>query len=154
MLPTFCPPMIWTIAPEFYWEPSILAADDLLKACYRKAMTPQKLWTLLFLHPLQRRHRESLKVLAGLAFFEMLSGYPRSAFQELCGGHPRGSAAVCDPNPSASISFARYRIKMTGVSETSLLNFVVFARFLALIAKVWQVSDRRKRQELTMSLFA
>ena len=30
------------------WEPSILAADDLLGACYRKAMTPKKLWTLLF----------------------------------------------------------------------------------------------------------
>ena len=27
----------------------ILAADDFLGACYRKAMTPQKLWTLLFL---------------------------------------------------------------------------------------------------------
>ena len=33
---------------------------------------------------------------------------------------------------------------MTGVSKTSLLNFVVFARFLALIAKVWQANDHRK----------
>ena len=31
-----------------YRKPSILAADDLLGACYRKAMTPKKLWTLLF----------------------------------------------------------------------------------------------------------
>ena len=32
-----------------YRKPSILAADDFLGACYRKAMTPKKLWTLLFL---------------------------------------------------------------------------------------------------------
>ena len=50
MLSTFCPPTIWTISLEFYRKPCILAADDLLGACYRKAMTPQKLWTLLFLH--------------------------------------------------------------------------------------------------------
>ena len=30
-----------------YWKPSILAADDFLEACCRKAMTPKKLWTLL-----------------------------------------------------------------------------------------------------------
>ena len=48
MLPTFCPPTIWTISLEFYRKPSILAADDFLGACYRKAMTPQKLWTLFF----------------------------------------------------------------------------------------------------------
>ena len=50
MLPTFCPPTIWTISLEFYRKPSILAADDFLGACYRKAMTPQKLLILLFLH--------------------------------------------------------------------------------------------------------
>ena len=50
MLPTFCPPTIWTTSLEFYRKPSILAADDFLGACYRKAMTPKKLWTLLFLH--------------------------------------------------------------------------------------------------------
>ena len=33
-------------------------------------------------------------------------------------------------------------IKMTGVSRMSLLIFVVFARFLALTAKFWQVNDR------------
>ena len=48
MLPTFCPPTIWTISLEFYRKPSILAADDFLGACCRKAMTPKKLWTLLF----------------------------------------------------------------------------------------------------------
>ena len=32
-----------------YRKPSILAADDVLGACYRKAMTLKKLWTLLFL---------------------------------------------------------------------------------------------------------
>ena len=48
MLPTFCPPTIWTISLEFCRKPSILAADDFLGACYRKAMTPKKLWTLLF----------------------------------------------------------------------------------------------------------
>ena len=50
MLPTFCQPTIWTTSLEFYRKPCILAADDLLGACYRKAMTPKKLWTLLFLH--------------------------------------------------------------------------------------------------------
>ena len=34
--------------------------------------------------------------------------------------------------------------------KTSLSNLVVFARFLALTAKVWQVNAHRKRQELTM----
>ena len=48
MLPTFCPPTIWAISLEFYRKLSILAADDFLGACYRKAMTPQKLWTLPF----------------------------------------------------------------------------------------------------------
>ena len=43
------------------------------------------------------------KVLAGLAFSEMLSQYPRSAFQGLCGDGQR----VCDPNPRRP--FARYR---------------------------------------------
>ena len=42
-------------------------------------------------------------------------------------------------------------IKMTGVSEMSLLNFVVLARFLALTANVWQGNDRCKRQEMTMN---
>ena len=32
-----------------------------------------------------------------------------------------------------------------------LLIFVVIAKFLALTAKVWQVNDHRKRQELTMN---
>ena len=48
MLPTFCPPTIWAISLEFYRKLSILTADDFLGACYRKAMTPKKLWTLLF----------------------------------------------------------------------------------------------------------
>ena len=41
MLPTFCPPTIWTISLEFCGKPSILAADDFLGACKRKAMTPK-----------------------------------------------------------------------------------------------------------------
>ena len=48
MLSTFCPQTIWTVSLEFCGKPSILAADDFLGACYRKTMTPQKLWTLLF----------------------------------------------------------------------------------------------------------
>ena len=43
-------------------------------------------------------------------------------------------------------------IKMPGVSKTSLLFFIVFARFPALTAKVWQVNDHRRGQELTMNL--
>ena len=40
---------------------------------------------------------------------------------------------------------------MTGVSKTPLLIFVVFAQFLALTAKFWQVNDHQQRQELTMN---
>ena len=47
-------------------------------------------------------------MLAGLAFCEMLSQYPRPAFQGFCRGRRRGSAAVCDPNPPCP--FARYRL--------------------------------------------
>ena len=46
-------------------------------------------------------------MLAGLAFCGMLSQYPRSASQRLCGGHQRRSAAVCDPNPPCP--FAQHR---------------------------------------------
>ena len=53
MLPTFCLPTIWALSLEFNRKLSILAADDLLGAYYRKAMTPQKLWTLLFF-PMQK----------------------------------------------------------------------------------------------------
>ena len=49
MLPTFCPLTIWAISLEFCRKTYILEADDFLGACYRKAMTPKKLWTLLFL---------------------------------------------------------------------------------------------------------
>ena len=42
-------------------------------------------------------------------------------------------------------------IKMTRVSKMSLLIFVVFARFLPLTARFWQVNDHRKMQELTMN---
>ena len=40
---------------------------------------------------------------------------------------------------------------MTGVSKTPLLIFVVFARFLALTAKFWQVNDHQQMQELAMN---
>ena len=46
-------------------------------------------------------------MLARLAFCEMLSQYPQSAFQEVLRGSPGGSAAVCDPNPPRP--FARSR---------------------------------------------
>ena len=52
-------------------------------------------------------HWEISKVLAGVAFVEMQSQDPQSAFQGLCRGHPRWSAAVCDPNPPRP--FARCR---------------------------------------------
>ena len=67
---------------------------------------------------LQCWHWESSKVLAGLAFCEMQTQYPRSAFQGLCGGHQRWSAAVCDPNPPCP--FARYRLKINYPLEWSL----------------------------------
>ena len=51
MLPTFCPLTIWAISMEFCRQPYILEADNFLGACYTKAMTPKKLWTLLFLEP-------------------------------------------------------------------------------------------------------
>ena len=59
-------------------------------------------------HP--RRYGESAKVLAGSAFFEMLSQFPRSAFQAVCRENQRGLAAVCDPNPPRP--FARYRFSV------------------------------------------
>ena len=46
-------------------------------------------------------------MLAGLAFCEILSQYPRPAFQGFCRGDQRESAAVCNPNPPRP--FARYR---------------------------------------------
>ena len=39
---TFCPPTIWVISLDFCRKPSILEADDLLGACYRKAMTQER----------------------------------------------------------------------------------------------------------------
>ena len=48
MLPTFCPLTVWAISLEFCRKPSTLEADDFSGACYRKAMTLKKLWTLLF----------------------------------------------------------------------------------------------------------
>ena len=50
----------------------------------------------------QCRHCESSKVLAGLAFCEMLSQYPQSAFQG-CRGSPGGVSSSLRPKPSASI---------------------------------------------------
>ena len=47
--PYFCPLTIWAISLEFRRKPYILEAEDFLGACYRKAMTPKMLWTLLFL---------------------------------------------------------------------------------------------------------
>ena len=61
-----------------------------------------------FLHrglSLQRWHWESSKVLAGWAFCEMLSQYPRSAFQGFCGVARGGQR----PKPSASICSASDR---------------------------------------------
>ena len=46
-------------------------------------------------------------MLTALAFCEMLSQYPQSAFQGLSGVGGGGSAAVCDPNPPRP--FAQYR---------------------------------------------
>ena len=48
MLPIFCLLTTWAISLEFRGKPSMLEADDFLGVCSRKAMTPQKLWTLLF----------------------------------------------------------------------------------------------------------
>ena len=57
MLPTFFPPTIWAISLEICRKPSVLEADDFLEACYRKAMTLKKLWTLLFPHPPPKKER-------------------------------------------------------------------------------------------------
>ena len=43
--------------------------------------------------------------------------------------------------------FAALGIKMTGVSKTSLLIFVVFARFIVLTAKFWQVCAQQCHKE-------
>ena len=60
---------------------------------------------------LQCRHWESSKVLAGLAFCDMLSQYPQFAFHGILQGPPGGSAAVCDPNPPRPFARSRYPIK-------------------------------------------
>ena len=49
-------------------------------------------------------------MLAGLAFCEMLSQSPRSAFQGLS-GVARGSATVCDPNPLRPFARNRERVR-------------------------------------------
>ena len=43
MLLTFCLPTIWSISLKFCRKSSILEADDLSGACYRKPMAPQML---------------------------------------------------------------------------------------------------------------
>ena len=43
-----------------------------------------------------------------LSIFEMLSQYPRSAFQGFCRCHQRGSAAVCDPSPPRPFARCRF----------------------------------------------
>ena len=61
----------------------------------------------------QCQHSESSKVLAGIAFCEMLSQYPQSAFH----GVLRGSPLVCDPNPLRP--FARSRYLLPGKQQTT-----------------------------------
>ena len=56
---------------------------------------------------LQRRHLESSKVLAGLAFCKMPTQCPRSVFQGFSGVARGCQQQVCDPNPPRP--FARYR---------------------------------------------
>ena len=58
---------------------------------------------------LQCRHWESSKVLAGLAFCEMLSQYPHNLHFRGSPGVARWSTAVCDPDPPRP--FARSRPK-------------------------------------------
>ena len=55
-------------------------------------------------------------MLAGLAFCEMPSQYPQSAFQWFSGGQGGGSAAACHPNPPRP--FAR-RFRRRGKAATS-----------------------------------
>ena len=51
-------------------------------------------------------------MLAGLAFSEMLSQYPQSAFQGVLRRSLGGSAAVCELNPPRP--FARSRLRRSG----------------------------------------
>ena len=46
MLPTFCPLTIWTISLDFCAKPSSFGSRRFLRSI-RKAMNPQKPWTLL-----------------------------------------------------------------------------------------------------------
>ena len=84
---------------------------------------------------LQCRHWETSNVLVGLAFFEMLSQYPRSAFQGHCGGHQRGSAAVCDPNPPRP--FARSREPRSKFYAKSPPERVPGDKFISLPWGMW-----------------
>ena len=92
---TECPKNIYNVQMD-----AAVLGDRLLEGTHKPPPWPRQ---PLFAVPALRE----LEMLAGLAFCEMLSQYPRSAFQGLCGGHQRGSAAVCDPNPPRP--FARYR---------------------------------------------
>ena len=117
MLPTFCPPTIWTISLEFCRKPSILAADAFWGACYRKAMIPQKLWTLYFfskecrsrmrmqsrmtLRNLRSRcgnslrmevlRQDSLAIANAMAWCTQMRTSGSSTLQRRCGYQPTGS---------------------------------------------------------------
>ena len=68
MLPTCCPPTIWTISPGIYRNPCILAADDFLGACKRKTMTPQS-YGLYFFSKMARACLHKLRFYLGGCFF-------------------------------------------------------------------------------------
>ena len=76
-------------------------------------------------------------MLAGLVFCEMLSQYPRSAFQ----GSPR-SAAVCDPNPPRSFA----RSKTSGRPSKSAKS--VNSKHLGV-----DIHDPNARTSMTLGLF-
>ena len=74
---------------------------------------------------LQCQHCESSKVLAELAFCVMLSQYPRSAFEGLCRGHQRGSAAVCDPNPPRPFARSRFGLPGRLLTQRALRDILI-----------------------------
>ena len=74
MLPIFSPPMIWAISLDSCRKPYNLKADDLLGACYTKAMTPPKSYGLYFFPIKSGREKQAKEKVVGPATSGCLGG--------------------------------------------------------------------------------
>ena len=95
-------------------------------------------------------------MLAGLAFCEMPSQHPQSAFQGSSGVPRGGSAAVCDPNPPRP--FARYRNSLLKISQGIPKNQGKEGQgtpsFSQKYGETCPISGRRKKRRIPVTLVA